>query len=58
MENEWADALDNGDKIYAHVETYKNIGAERPDAYMGWTVTEHPDGKRDWDAFSFTNESV
>ena len=58
MENAWADSLNNGDRVYAHVDTYKNGSADRPDAYMGWTVTEHPDGKRDWDAFSFTNEST
>lgn len=56
-ENSWAEALKNDDKLYANIETYKRDGAERPDAYMGWTVTEHPDGSRDWDAFSFTNES-
>ena len=56
-ENGWADAIKNGDQVYANVETYKRDGAQRPDAYMGWTVTEHPDGAREWDAFSFTNES-
>lgn len=56
-ENEWADALKNDDKVFVNVETYKRSGVERPDAYMGWSVTEHADGTRDWDAFSFTNES-
>lgn len=56
LENGWEKSLENEDKIYANVESYKN-GNERPSAYMGWTVTEHPDGTRDWDAFSFSNES-
>ena len=56
LENGWEKSLKDEDKIYANVETYKN-GNERPSAYMGWTVTEHPDGTRDWDAFSFSNES-
>ena len=57
-ENGWAEALENGDKVYVDVETYKQDGTERPDAYMGWTVTESPDGQRHWDAFSYTNEST
>lgn len=57
-ENGWAEALENGDKVYVNVETYKQDGTERPDAYMGWTVTESPDGQRHWDAFSYTNEST
>ena len=57
QENGWTEALKNGDKVYANIETYKRDGKERPDAYMGWTVTEHPNGTREWDAFSFTNES-
>lgn len=57
-ENGWAEALENSDKVYVNVETYKQDGTERPDAYMGWTVTESPDGQRHWDAFSYTNEST
>lgn len=57
QENGWTDALNDGDKIYANIETYKGEGNERPDAYMGYTIIEHPDGTRDWDAFSFQNES-
>ena len=57
-ENGWAEALENGDKVYVNLETYKQDGTERPDAYMGWTVTESPDGQRHWDAFSYTNEST
>lgn len=57
-ENSWAEALQEGDKVYANVDTYKREGTERPDAYMGWTVTENPNGQRHWDAFSYTNEST
>ena len=57
-EDGWDAALENGDKIYAHVDTYKSNGSDRPDVYMGYTVTEHPDGSREWDAFSYQNESA
>lgn len=57
-ENAWAEGLQEGDKIFANTETYKREGTERPDAYMGWTVTESPNGQRHWDAFSYTNEST
>ena len=54
MENQWAEHLDNGDKVFVFVET---DGGERPTAYMGYVIYESPDGTRDWDVFSFTNES-
>lgn len=57
-ENAWAEGLQEGDKIFVDAETYKREGTERPDAYMGWTVTESPNGQRHWDAFSYTNEST
>lgn len=57
MENEWAESLDNGDRVFVDVETYKS-GSDRPDAWMGFDIIEHPDGTRDWDAFSFQNTSV
>lgn len=57
-ENSWADALQEGNKVFLNAETYKREGIDRPDAYMGWTVTESPDGQRHWDAFSYTNEST
>lgn len=56
-ENTWADSLKDGNNVYSNIETYKREGHERPDAYMGWTVTEDSKGQRHWDAFSFTNES-
>ncbi len=57
MENDWAKSLENDDKVFAEVQTYKPEGSDRPEAYMGSTITEHSDGTRDWDVFSFTNES-
>ena len=54
MENEWAEHLENGDKVFVSIET---DAGDRPTAYMGYVIYESPDGTRDWDAFSFTNES-
>ena len=56
-ENEWADSLEKGDKVFASVESYRSNDSERPDAFMGISVIEHPDGSREWDAFSYQNES-
>lgn len=58
MEKRWADSIEKGDKVYAHVETFKSNGSERPDVYMGYTITEHSDKSRDWEAFSVQNESA
>lgn len=57
MENGWAKSLEDGDKVFVDVETYKSENNDRPDAYMGYSITEHADGNREWDAFSFQNES-
>ena len=57
LENEWAKSLENGDKVYVHIETSRPEGSGRPDAYMGYSITEHPDGSRDFDTFSFQNDS-
>lgn len=56
-ENSWAASLDNGDKILVSVESFDAEGNDRPNAIMGYTITEHPDGTRDWDVFSYQNES-
>ena len=37
MENEWGNHLEQGDQVYAHVETFKSNDSQRPDAYMGYT---------------------
>ena len=55
-ENSWAKSLEEGDKVFVNTESYHSNGSERPDAFMGYTVTEHPDGTREWDAFSYQNE--
>lgn len=57
LENEWASRLENGDKIFLNVDTYKSGESDRPSAYMGYIITEDPEGKRDWDTFSYTNVS-
>ncbi len=57
LENEWASKLENGDKVFVNVDTYKSNASDRPDAYMGYTITEDTEGKRTWDAFSYTNVS-
>lgn len=54
IENEWARHLENGDKVYVHVETDE---PQRPNVYMGYAIYEHPDGSRDWDSFYIENES-
>ena len=55
-ENEWANSLENGDKVFVNTQSYRSNGSERPDAFMGYQVVEHPDGTREWDAFSYQNE--
>lgn len=56
-EKSWQNSINNGDKVYVNIETTKSNGSERPDAYMGYSITEHPDGSREWDAFSYQNTS-
>ena len=56
-EDSWEQSMEDGDKVYVHIETSKSNGSQRPDAYMGYSITEHSDGTREWDAFSFQNES-
>lgn len=58
MENEWAKSLENGERVYVDVNTYKSNGSDRPDAFMGYSITEDGSGTRSIDAFSFQNESV
>lgn len=55
-ESGWAKSLDAGDQVFVSVESYRSNGSERPDAFMGYQVVEHPDGSREWDAFSYQNE--
>lgn len=57
MENTWANKIENGSKVFVDVETYRPDGFERPDVYMGYSITENPDGTREWDAFSYSNIS-
>jgi len=56
-EKSWQDSINNGDKVYVNIETPRSNGSERPDAYMGYSITEHYDGSREWDAFSYQNAS-
>ena len=55
MENDWANHIDNGDKVFVHMETSQG---ERPDALMGYAIFEHQDGSRDHEYYSFLNESI
>lgn len=57
VENEWAKTLKDGDKVFLNVETLKADGTDRPCAYMGYAITEHPDGTRESSSFTFPNES-
>ena len=54
MENDWAARLEDGEKVFVHIET---DGVERPNAYMGYAIYESPDGTRDFDTFHMVNES-
>lgn len=56
-ENSWADSLENGDKVFVNIESYHSENNDHPEAFMGYTITEHQDGTREWDAFSYQNES-
>lgn len=57
MENDWAEHLESGDKVYVHMESYSGDGSERPTNYMGYAIFEHPDGTRDYETYDFNNES-
>lgn len=57
LEKSWQNAINNGDKVYVNIETSRSNGSERPDVYMGYSIAEHPNGTREWDAFSYQNES-
>ena len=50
--------LKEGASSFKHVESFKSNGSDRPDAFMGFTITEDRAGKRTWDAFSYQNENV
>ena len=58
LEDQWAKDLEEGKKVYVNIETYKSNGSERPDAYMGYAITEWKDGSRQMETFSFENEST
>lgn len=53
VENDWAAHLENGDKVYVHMET---DSAERPNAYMGYAIYEAEDGTRTYETYHFVNE--
>ena len=57
MENRWAAAQYAGDQVFVHSESFRSNGSQRPDAFMGYAIYEHPDGTREWEAFSYQNES-
>ena len=57
LENEWAKwakNLDNGYKVFVHIETDH---PDRPNAYMGYMIYEMPNGKRGHETFSIMNEN-
>ena len=53
-ENRWADHLKRGDKVFVNIDTSRG---DRPDSYQGYAILEHPDGTRDYELYSFNNES-
>lgn len=56
-ENSWATCLEEGNKVFVNVDTYKSNGADRPSAYMGYKIEEDTEGNRSWDDFFFINVS-
>ena len=55
MENKWANSLEKGEPVFVNIDAYSANKSDRPDAYMGYSITEHKNGKRELDAFSFQN---
>ena len=56
MENRWAKDMEGGSKIYAHVETIKDQGSDRPSSYSGYFIEEDAAGNRTAYTFDFPNE--
>ena len=54
LENEWAQHLENGDKVFVHIET---DSMERPSAYTGYCIYESEGEVRHYDTFHLVNES-
>lgn len=57
VENELARSIEAGDKVFVDVESFRPTGSERPSAFMGYAITEHEDGTRDSQSFTFPNTS-
>ena len=57
MENELAEHVEDGDKVFLNVDALRLDESERPDSFMGYAIFEHPDGSRDSKSFSFSTES-
>ena len=57
VENELARKIEDGDKVFVDVESFRPTGSERPSAFMGYAITEHEDGTRDSQSFTFPNTS-
>ena len=57
LENKWANSLANGDKVFVYSSSYKPEGSDRPEAFIGYSITEHPDGSRKYEPFHCINES-
>lgn len=57
FENEIEKKLKEGKKVYMDVQTYSHEGEERPTAFMINEIDEDLNGKRNWEAVSYTNVS-
>ena len=53
-ENSWADHLVAGDKVFVNIET---TAGNRPNCFLGYAVIEHSNGSREFETYSFINES-
>ena len=56
LENSWDKALDGQNKVFVNIVTEKSEGSDRPYAYRGHFIIEHPDGTREGKEFYFKNE--
>ena len=57
MENQWANELKDGNKVFVHVEGHTGQESERPDVIYGYSIVEYKDGTRNFEQFSYTNVS-
>jgi hypothetical protein len=53
----YTEHLEQSEKVFVNIDTYKTNGSDRPEAYMGYIIIEDTDGNRKVEAFSYQNQS-